>query len=154
MSLAILPAELEKIKEHAVSAYPNECCGALFGKEVEGWKLVTDAWPLENAAEMGKAVTWEPAESPRRRFEVAVEDFQACERYAREQRLQLLGFYHSHPDCPARPSQHDLERAWPFFSYVILSVQQGAPGEVTSWELAEDRSRFLREIMETAFGSS
>jgi len=151
MSLAILPTELTKINEHASRAYPHECCGAMLGKEVNGWKLVVEARPVENAQETGKSITWDRGESPRRRFEITPADFAACERYAREQKLEILGFYHSHPDHPARPSQYDLERAWPWFSYVIVSVQQGKPGEVTSWELTEDRSQFHRETMETAF---
>lgn len=153
MSLAILPSELEKIREHARRAYPHECCGAMIGKpDLSGWKLVTEAMPLENAQETGKALTWERGESARRRFEVTAEDFRAAEQRARDQRLELLGFYHSHPDHPARPSQHDLERAWPWFSYVIISVAQGEPGDVTSWELANDRARFNAETLQVAFG--
>lgn len=151
MSLAILPPELAKINEHARRAYPHECCGILIGKEVNGWKLTVEARAVENAQETGKSITWDRSESPRRRFEISPEDFLACSRYASEQKLEILGFYHSHPDAPARPSQYDLERAWPYFSYVIVSVPQGTPGEITSWELAEDRREFHRETMETAF---
>ena len=57
----------------------------------------------------------------------------------------LLGFYHSHPDHPARPSQYDLDHAWPFFSYIIVSVQKGEPQDMTSWRLREDRSAFDQE---------
>jgi proteasome lid subunit RPN8/RPN11 len=57
----------------------------------------------------------------------------------------LLGFYHSHPDHPARPSQYDLDHAWPFFSYVIVSVQKGESRDMTSWRLREDRSAFDQE---------
>ena len=54
----------------------------------------------------------------------------------------LLGFYHSHPDHPARPSQYDLDHAWPFFSYIIVSVAGGVPQDMTSWRLRDDRSTF------------
>ena len=58
---------------------------------------------------------------------------------------ELLGFYHSHPDHPARPSQYDLDHAWPFFSYIIVSVRGGVPEDMTSWRLQEDRSAFDQE---------
>ncbi|MGH2405955.1 MAG: Mov34/MPN/PAD-1 family protein [bacterium] len=141
MSLAIFPTELAKINEHARRDYPHECCGMMLGKEVNGWKLVTEARPINNARD----------DSPRNRFLITPDDFRANERYAREQKLDILGFYHSHPDHPARPSEFDRQNAWPWFSYVIVSVAQGVPGEVTSWELAWDRSQFHRETLETAF---
>ncbi len=141
MSLAILPPELAKINDHGRRAYPNECCGFLLGKEVNGWKLVTEARAVDNARD----------DSPRNRFLITPEDFVAADKYAREQKLEMLGFYHSHPDHPARPSEYDREHAWPWYSYVIVSVQQGNPGDIASWELAEDRSQFHRETMETAF---
>lgn len=141
MSLAILPPELAKVNDHARRAYPNECCGVLLGKQVSGRKLVVEARPVENAR----------ADSPENRYLIAPSDFLAAERYAREQKLEILGFYHSHPDHPARPSEFDREHAWPWFSYVIVAVEKGRPGEVASWELSEDRSQFHRETIETAF---
>ncbi len=140
MSLVISPPEWAKINEHARRDYPHECCGFLLGKEANGWKLVTEARPVSNAR----------SDSPRNRFLITPEEFQAGERYARQQKLDIIGFYHSHPDHPARPSEYDQEHAWPWFSYVIVSVQQGAPQQVTSWELSEER-RFQPETMETAF---
>ena len=65
-----------------------------------------------------------------------------AEKRATEMGGELVGFYHSHPDNPARPSQTDLDQAWPTFSYVILAVQNGEPGVMTSWCLREDRSAF------------
>ena len=62
-----------------------------------------------------------------------------------EQGAELLGFYHSHPDHPAEPSQYDLDHAWPVFSYVIVSVRAGKPGEMRSWRLRDDRSQFDEE---------
>jgi proteasome lid subunit RPN8/RPN11 len=140
MSLAILGTELERIREHARVAYPNECCGALLGKEVSAWKFVVEARQVENAQ----------GESPRNRFLITADVVLENERYARRKGLDILGFYHSHPDHPPVPSEHDLENAWPWFSYLIVTVNQGHPGEATSWELAEDRSRFNRETMATA----
>ena len=67
---------------------------------------------------------------------------------ARAAQLDLLGFYHSHPDHPAKPSQFDLDHAWPSFSYVIVSVMAGRDGLLTSWQLKEDRSAFGEELVE------
>ena len=81
-------------------------------------------------------------EGPRRRFRVRPEDYRDAERRAAERGAELLGFYHSHPDHPARPSQYDLDHAWPFFSYIIVAVRAGKPEAMTSWRLREDRSAF------------
>ena len=89
---------------------PNECCGALIGRD----GVVTEAFALPNTTEEG----------PRRRFLVRPGDYRAAEARAAETGSELLGFYHSHPDHPARPSQYDLDHAWPLFSYVIVSVMQ------------------------------
>ena len=66
---------------------------------------------------------------------------------ATELKVDLLGFYHSHPDHPARPSQYDLDHAWPFFSYIIVAVRAGTPEDMTSWRLREDRSAFDEESL-------
>jgi proteasome lid subunit RPN8/RPN11 len=65
-----------------------------------------------------------------------------AEKYAREKKLDVLGFYHSHPNAEARPSQFDLDHAWPFYSYIIVSVKGNKAQEMNSWKMAEDRSRF------------
>jgi proteasome lid subunit RPN8/RPN11 len=119
------------IRRHARDAYPNECCGALIGTAGE----VLDAFALPNTTEEG----------PRRRFLVRPDDYRAAESRAAESGLDLLGFYHSHPDHPAVPSQYDLDHAWPVFSYVIVSVREGEPRELRSWRLREDRSIFDAE---------
>ena len=116
------------IRRHGEDTYPHECCGALVGAE----GAVTAAVPLPNTTEEG----------PRRRFLVRPSDYRLAERRARELDGQLLGFYHSHPDHPARPSQFDLDHAWPTFAYVIVAVASGAARDMTVWFLQEDRSRF------------
>lgn len=138
MAIVLKAAELAKIREHARRAYPHECCGVLFGREADGSKFVLEARPLDNARQ----------DAPRNRFLITAEDFRRSERYAREQAIDILGFYHSHPDHPARPSDYDREHAWPWFSYLIVSVGQGEPGDITSWELAEDRSAMNREQLD------
>ncbi|HEX2523559.1 MAG TPA: M67 family metallopeptidase, partial [Terriglobia bacterium] len=70
-----------------------------------------------------------------------------AEQYARKQKLEIVGFYHSHPNAPARPSQFDLDHAWPFYSYVIVSVRDQKSQELTSWQMRDDRSCFDPEEM-------
>ena len=119
------------IRQHGSETYPNECCGALVGRN----GVVFSAYPLANTTEEG----------PRRRFLVRPQDYRDAERHAAERGADLLGFYHSHPDHPARPSQYDLDYAWPVFSYIIVSVRAGAPEEMTSWRLRDDRAAFDQE---------
>ena len=119
------------IRAHGRQTFPFECCGAMLGRE----GAVLEAHALANTTEEG----------PRRRFLVRPDDYRAAEQRAREAGLDLLGFYHSHPDHPARPSQYDLDHAWPSFSYVIVSVMTGEDKLLTSWRLREDRSAFDEE---------
>jgi proteasome lid subunit RPN8/RPN11 len=83
--------------------------------------------------------------SARNRFLIDPADFVASEREARKQGVDILGFYHSHPDHPARPSEFDREHAWPWYTYLILRVEKGLPQETTGWLLTEDHARFLPE---------
>ena len=123
----------EAIRDHGRQTYPHECCGAMLGRA----GVVVEACPLPNTTEEG----------PRRRFLVRPQDYRAAERRATERGLELLGFYHSHPDHPARPSQYDLDHAWPVFSYVIVSVRDAVAAELTSWRLREDRAAFDEETV-------
>jgi proteasome lid subunit RPN8/RPN11 len=118
----------EAIRRHGEETYPHECCGALVGRG-DG---VTDAVALPNTTEEG----------PRRRFLVRPSDYRLAERRATELGGELLGFYHSHPDHPAKPSQYDLDHAWPTFAYVIVAVATGASQAMTVWFLKDDRSIF------------
>jgi proteasome lid subunit RPN8/RPN11 len=116
------------IRIHGQETYPHECCGALIGRD----GFVTAIVALPNTTEEG----------PRRRFMVRPSDYQLAEHRASELGGELLGFYHSHPDHPARPSQYDLDHAWPTFAYIIVAVADGAAADMTVWYLQEDRSRF------------
>jgi proteasome lid subunit RPN8/RPN11 len=118
----------QAIRAHGRETYPHECCGALIGRG----DVVLEAFALSNTTEEG----------PRRRFLVRPSDYRQAEQRASTQGMELLGFYHSHPDHPARPSQYDLDHAWPFFSYIIVAVCAGQPEAMTSWRLREDRSAF------------
>jgi proteasome lid subunit RPN8/RPN11 len=140
MALALGPGIADAIRAHGVETYPNECCGALYGPAPAGDgadRTVSATFPLPNTTEEG----------PRRRFLVRPQDYREAERRATVLGLELLGFYHSHPDHPARPSQYDLDHAWPSFSYIIVSVLAGVPQDMTSWLLRDDRSGFEPELL-------
>ena len=137
MALVISKGLLEEIGGQGARAYPNECCGALVGVAgEEGRKEVRALLALDNRRE---------GEAARTRFLVTADDFRWAEKQARGQGLEIVGFYHSHPDHPARPSEFDREHALPWYSYVIVGVSGGAPQETTSWVLADDRKEFLAE---------
>jgi proteasome lid subunit RPN8/RPN11 len=138
--LEIAPDALEAIRAHAVATYPDECCGALIGAAADaGATRVIATLALPNTTEEGA----------RRRFLVRPADYRAAESRARETGEELVGFYHSHPDHPARPSPYDLDHAWPNLSYVIVSVTGARPVDVRSWRLRDDRSHFLEEPIRT-----
>jgi proteasome lid subunit RPN8/RPN11 len=124
----ISSAVLASMRAHAEQTYPHECCGALLA--IDG--VIADALPLTNTTE-GPAA---------RRFLVGPADYRRSEAWAAGHRGTLAGFYHSHPDHPARPSEHDLEHAWPTFLYVIVSVIKGSATALTGWRLRADRSGF------------
>ena len=118
----------DAIRRHGEETYPHECCGALVG---HGGRVRATV-PLPNTTEEG----------PRRRFLVRPSDYRMAESRASELNGELLGFYHSHPDHPARPSQFDLDHAWPTFAYLIVAVAAGRAGDMTVWWLKDDRSSF------------
>jgi len=142
----------ERIRRHGAETFPYECCGALLGRDAAaGEKLdssgsepseapreVLDLFPLVNRRD----------DSPRNRFAVTADDVRDAEKAARQHGLEVIGWYHSHPDHPARPSQFDREHAWPWYSYVIVSVMSGAPAEMTSWRLNDDREDYSPENIE------
>jgi len=141
----------EKIRSHGAETYPFECCGALLGRDASamaGVDLRKDALtPPREILELFPLVNRRD-DSPRNRFSVSVDDVRAAEKAAREQGLEVVGWYHSHPDHPARPSEYDRDHAWPWYSYIIVSVQNGAPQEMASWRLNDDRQEFSPEGIE------
>jgi len=108
---------------HARETYPNECCGAMLGHLDDGAKIVRVAMPLENAFAGAKAA----------RYELRPEDLLAADRAARERSLDLIGIYHSHPDCDAYFSTTDLKNSCPWYSFVVLSIQKGEFHHANSW---------------------
>ena len=136
MSAFRLHADAERMmREHAAAAYPFECCGALIGRPTDDGVDIVEARPLDNITDEG----------PRRRFRISSADYLAAERHAVAAGADLVGFYHSHPDHPARPSQYDLDHAWPNLSYIIVAVADGTPRELHSWRLRQDRTAFEEE---------
>lgn len=145
-----MSAELaEEIRAHGAGTYPHECCGALLGRDPEPCAGKASAaavvrWPVREIVALFPLVNRRD-DSPQNRFSLTPEDVRAAEKAGREKGLEVVGWYHSHPDHPAAPSQYDREHAWPWYSYVIVSVAQGQPQEMTSWRLSDDRQEFACE---------
>jgi proteasome lid subunit RPN8/RPN11 len=100
---------------HARASYPNECCGAMLGSTDGETKLVRESIALQNAFEGAQAA----------RYELRPEDLLAADKAARERHMDLIGIYHSHPDCDAYFSTTDLQNSCPWYSFVVLSIQKG-----------------------------
>src|SRR5262249_24674823 len=126
---------LDAIRDHGREAYPEACCGALLGTRRDGAVSIVRVERLPNSREGAR----------RRRYVVAPDDYVRVEESADREGLSVLGFYHSHPDHPAVPSDYDRENALPFFHYLVLAVAGGNPGEAAAWILQEDRGVFIRE---------
>lgn len=127
---------LDAIRRHGEATYPEECCGFLLGRTTQDGNEVVALHRVENRH----------PDFRERRYVITPADYVAADRAARRQDLDIVGFYHSHPDHPARPSETDLaEATFPGYTYVIVSVRGGASDEMTAWSLAPDRSRFLPE---------
>ena len=136
---------LNQIREHGQRDYPFECCGLLLGRfDNDGRKTVAETYSISNARE---------EEAKRNRFLIRPEELLRGEKYAREKGLDVVGFYHSHPDDRPVPSQYDLDHAWPTYSYVVVAVAKGAADDLRSWEMEPDRSRFNEERIAEAVGS-
>ena len=127
----------QKVGEHGVETYPHECCGALLGRDY-AVREVLALFPLVNRRD----------DSPRNRFSVTADDVREAEKSARSQGLDVIGWYHSHPDHPVNPSDYDRDHAWPWYSYIIVSIHAGVPTHMTSWRLRDDRSGFEEEKIE------
>jgi proteasome lid subunit RPN8/RPN11 len=127
---------LNQIREHGVRDYPFECCGLLLGRYEAGGKVAKETYPISNAREES---------AKRNRFLIEPHELLRGEQYAMKNDLEVVGFYHSHPDSPAVPSQYDLEHAWPTYSYIIVSTSAEQASDLFSWEQEPDRSRFNQE---------
>ncbi len=137
--IALTEKLIKEIEAHGESTYPNECGGMLIGAfDADGAKSVIETFPLENSS----------VEDQSNRILIVPKDVMRAERYAREQKLDVVGYYHSHPNDRAVPSQYDLDHALPVWSYIIVSVMDGKAVDVRSWVMENDRSKFNEEKLE------
>src|ERR1700674_1566031 len=139
-SLAVSAADMDAIGRHAVRTYPEECCGFLLGEERDGTTMVARVVPAAN----------ERQDSRHNRFVMSPETVLAAHKEARAAGLSVVGYYHSHPDHPAEPSEFDREHAWPGLSYLIVAVRRGQVDRPSSWRLRDDRGRFEEEYLASA----
>ena len=133
MKLIFAPGTLNGIQRHGEESYPEEGAGLLLGKLQDQNRKVTDLMPLDNTFEGGKR---------KRRYLISPEAMIEAEERAEALGLEILGVFHSHPDHPAQPSEFDRTWAWPWFAYVITSIQNGQSENSRAWLLKEDRSGF------------
>jgi proteasome lid subunit RPN8/RPN11 len=120
---------------HAQASYPNECCGAMLGTTDGETKVVSESIALQNAFEGVQA----------ERYELRPEDLLAADKAARERNMDLIGIYHSHPDCDAYFSKTDLQNSCPWYSFVVLSIQKGEFHHANSWLPNFDQTEAAKE---------
>lgn len=137
MTLRIPEGLLEDIRHHGEGAYPAECCGALAGRVEGGVKEVVRLSPAVNRR------TDDP-----HRYLIAPDDLRRLEADLRSEGLEIVGYYHSHPDHPAVPSGFDTEHAWPWYSYLIVRVEDGRGLEAASWTLDDEQPLMRSESLE------
>jgi proteasome lid subunit RPN8/RPN11 len=135
MAIRLSSEQMDEILAHARADYPHECCGVLLGSAKGDDKTVTAVRRVDNTHEEGHE----------RRFLISADAMYQVERDARQSGSSVLGFYHSHPDHPARPSGYDREWAWPWYSYIIVNVTRGEPGDLTCWTLEDEDAEFEAE---------
>ncbi|HSR91900.1 MAG TPA: M67 family metallopeptidase [Gemmatimonadales bacterium] len=132
-----MPAQLlDQVRREGERAYPSECCGAIAGP-VDGDKRAARLYPVANRR------TDDP-----HRYLIEAEQLRSVEREARANNWEILGFYHSHPDHPAIPSEFDTAHAWPWYSYLIVAVADGRAESAVSWVLDPDRPRMQEETLD------
>ena len=134
--IKIAEPHLTEMRAHGERDYPYECCGLMLGRFEDGRKEIIETYAISNARE---------EEAKRNRFLIRPDELMRGEKYARDKGLDVVGFYHSHPDDRAVPSQYDLEHAWPTYSYIVMSIEKGRAVDLRSWEMESDRSRFNEE---------
>lgn len=133
MTLVIPRAKLAQLHAHAEAGFPHEVVGILAGDRAAG--RVTAVTSLVN----------ERADSAHNRYKVSGLALMRAEQALTDQGLDIVGYYHSHPDHPAQYSEFDRDHAWPNMSYVIVSVLGGTTADTLSWRLVEDRTSMIAE---------
>ena len=141
--LVLTPDQVRQIEEEGAQTYPNECCGIMIGHDMSDGactrRIVEHLVPMQNV--------WDAAEQ-KRRFAIDPLALMKAEKSAAQGGQVVIGFYHSHPDHPARPSETDRQFGWPFYSYVIVSIAHGKPADMTSWLLDEQTESFVKQDIE------
>jgi proteasome lid subunit RPN8/RPN11 len=136
MSAIILPRSIAmQIESEGSAAYPNECCGILIGKEMDGKRRVERLAPMKNVFDAGEQY---------HRFSIDPLAQIEAEKSANDAGMMVLGYYHSHPDHPARPSEYDRTHVppWSFYSHIIVAIEKGRPAAMTAWYMDEDTEQF------------
>jgi proteasome lid subunit RPN8/RPN11 len=128
VTLRLSEALAGEIRRHGEAAYPAECCGVLVGRADGDAKEVMRLSPAVNRR------TDDP-----HRYLIAPEDLRLLDREVRAAGQEIIGYYHSHPDHPARPSAFDAEHAWPWYSYLIVRIDGGRGADMASWVLHDER---------------
>ncbi|NEQ97888.1 MAG: M67 family metallopeptidase [Cyanothece sp. SIO2G6] len=158
-TLSIQVEQIAAIKTHAVSTYPEECCGILLGQmhtvDCEITRTVVELWPVTNTwgdeakttIAVVRADSTEQELTAERRYWIDPRELLAAQKAGRNRNLQVIGIYHSHPDHPAVPSECDRVLAWPDYSYIIVSVLEGKSTDVLSWAL-NDNHQFQPETVQ------
>lgn len=142
MAIRVSHEHIEAIKRHGEETYPHECCGFLLGANIDGLNVLHEVYRARN--EWVECDGTEP-ESKRNRYLISPEQWKQADDHARRQSLGIIGYYHSHPDHPARPSGYDLDHScWPGESYIIVSVEQGKAALLNSFT-KPDYGRFEPE---------
>ena len=136
--IVLSPDQYRMIEAEGARAFPNECCGVIYGRDVDGRRRVERLEPVNNDFESGEQY---------HRFSISAKTLMQAERSAAAAGQMVLGFYHSHPDHPARPSEYDREHGWPFYSYVIVSIMARTPAAMTSWVLNETTEQFEEQAI-------
>lgn len=148
-ALALSLDRLLSIRTHAERTYPDECCGLILGTIVNGIKTAVEIWPTENAW-LTQATDYWPEQqglTERGRYAIKPEAMLEAMKAGRDRNLSIIGIYHSHPDCPAIPSEFDRISAWSQYSYLIVSVQQGKVENLCNWRLDNEGNFQPEEIL-------
>jgi proteasome lid subunit RPN8/RPN11 len=136
MTLRVSEGLLDDIRRQAELAYPAECCGVLAGR----------SGPVKEVLQL-RPVANRRTDDPHR-YLIPADDLRSATHELEPLELEILGFYHSHPDHPAAPSKFDQEHAWPWYSYMIVRVDRGRSGDIASWVLDDDRSGMRPESLD------
>ncbi len=135
MAIRLKKKHLHEIKKHGEQTYPHECCGFLLGSNDGSANVLEEVFPAQNERE----------DSRHNRYLITPDQYKRADAHARQQRLGIIGYYHSHPDHPAAPSGYDLDHScWPGESYIIVSVEKGKAEALNSFT-KPDYTKFEQE---------